>query len=916
MDNSDNNKPTKLQDRPGIAKKKSVLDRHFNDRAVASKSGFAALASKDAGVSEGYVAQRKEDEQKFMMKAAHDRPKTFQGNIDKRDFVNEYIMAPLYRRMLFDRAPIFELTVQDEIDAKKIGTPKLDSASIIHGRSKFFDEFQTLSEFAGDKQTSAKPYHPNLRTLEGFEKVMAACLLAGELDYHAGNLGVVSKIGDDRKKHNIVVKIDHGRSAMVVSQNEDALISNMIIGLALYGFGNIPFDVKAFKVAIDEMIKISDEEIENIISSRFDILRKSGFKFAGTTFMTMLETFANQTEGRYWKPQLYTVEDDNPESIDKLKKQYIDNFKNQKQVMAKLSLRLDLMAKIDFPTEKFDLVYELKQCIEILRNLDRAGAYSRIEVKKAAIENGVELWNDDDQSLILNNRYPGKSDAEKIELFLSDMTKSLELQLKERGSFENQVKILLNILDNLNSDNNIKTAIEAMGIEMNLHTEDAVVEATTMLNDRYSDTPAGVDKIELFLADLNKTLLNIINKVNPDAYLKEQINQCVPIIESLTASLVGLDPLIAVGIDPEKDLSEEIFRVINEKYFEIQDVDKIELFLADLTKAIDDVLGFQDDLTNLVKIYKDENEANPLKVSYGNALTTLPSEINPLEVYKAVKNKKQNAPHEMESESNPLEIYNNLKITSVNILKEIGSNDPIIYANANKLTIEGHNPYEYAIVNGVSINHQHPLQYFASIYGDKTLEFILAAYGPIKADIVALSFLLEEYEKASIAGKEPEYLAKLEAEFLRIQEILNKDKKVPPLDADSNLGKFLDSASPSVIAEKLTTKNQQPNSIVDDSEMKQELLTSCSFDVLVKILKVAKHLDKSIEKTPTVMHYLNMFVDLMKSSVDREVIDNPMLAAAQEINRVTKSTAVANPGSFQERLESRAASQASEIRRS
>ncbi|MDF3047810.1 MAG: hypothetical protein K0R73_928 [Candidatus Midichloriaceae bacterium] len=352
MNGSDDKKARgNLKDMKGFAKKKDVLDKFFTDRKIESTKAFTNKGAKQKGQAAGYVAKRNSDERTFLLKSAllknddsndAGREKIRQI-MDRRDLVNEYVIAPLYQRLLFDRAPIFELTVDTEIDNNKEGTPKVDKSNngMIYGRSKFFDDFQTLADF----QKSSD------QEMEGFEKVMAACLFAGDGDYHNQNLGVVSKDGK-----NIVVKIDHGKAGMISYESTYHLFERLKQELIGFGYSKIPFKITEFKRAIDEMVKISDDEIEAMIDSRIDKLVKAGFKFENTKFISMsgakLDPSPHVFNGGRRDDKDATVEIKNSRDIDKLKKFYLQKFKKNRDLLKEVSIKLEWMSKIEIPEDQ------------------------------------------------------------------------------------------------------------------------------------------------------------------------------------------------------------------------------------------------------------------------------------------------------------------------------------------------------------------------------------------------------------------------------------------------------------------------------------------------------------------------------------------------------------------------------------
>ena len=170
--------------------------------------------------------------------------------------MTEYMVSPLYKRILYDRAPTIGLTKQE--------------GNKIYLKSKFFEDFETLEDY---KKRLPQEANHKIR-INGFEKVIAASLFLEEADYHSENIGIVTK--NDGEIH--AVKIDHGRSAWGNAANESDLMRNFVANRIKLGYENIEFNVHEFNKAINEIKNISLEEMETIIQARAISLKNSGFK--------------------------------------------------------------------------------------------------------------------------------------------------------------------------------------------------------------------------------------------------------------------------------------------------------------------------------------------------------------------------------------------------------------------------------------------------------------------------------------------------------------------------------------------------------------------------------------------------------------------------------------------------------------
>ena len=84
-----------------------------------------------------------------------------------------------------------------------------------------------LGHYTGNKNPSGSRVNMDeaakakVKDIQGFEKVIASCLMMGEGDYHSGNIGVVTTKDESGKDVHTAVKIDHGRSAEVYNRESD-----------------------------------------------------------------------------------------------------------------------------------------------------------------------------------------------------------------------------------------------------------------------------------------------------------------------------------------------------------------------------------------------------------------------------------------------------------------------------------------------------------------------------------------------------------------------------------------------------------------------------------------------------------------------------------------------------------------------
>ena len=259
------------------------LETLMRDKSTLKQEGFEKQKNdqsqkKQAGVSTGYITRELASGDAFMLKHFYQKPggRSKQEAIDRRDAVHELMGSTLYERLLNNRTPREAIVKGDK-----------DHPGSLYIRSKFFKGAKQLAEFSTGKiGFGVNPNDRNLKKLEGFEKVIAACHMLGEGDYHAGNLMV---------QGNTVVKIDHGRSFMAFPESFDHMINktherfsspNKRYSEAIEK-GNLSFDVRKYSKALSQMTKqLDNEQIDNIVNQRIADLKKSGLVLSSDEFGT------------------------------------------------------------------------------------------------------------------------------------------------------------------------------------------------------------------------------------------------------------------------------------------------------------------------------------------------------------------------------------------------------------------------------------------------------------------------------------------------------------------------------------------------------------------------------------------------------------------------------------------------------
>jgi hypothetical protein len=215
-------------------------------------------------------------------------------------------------------------------------------------------------------------------------------MLGGELDYHASNVGIVTTKDAKGKDVHTAVKIDHGRSAMLKYPSEQDLRSELTKTFQGFKYNNIPFDVKKFKEAINEMSKISHEEIKTLVGSRIQKLREADFKIDVIPF----DTYAQDKKRALVipKPKTKELSDKNYEILEK---HYTDLLENNIKVAKGLSKSLDIIEKIDFSTKTPNNLMQVKGHDPILFSIVTKSSIDGKDPIAFAAENSHKIKDQD-----------------------------------------------------------------------------------------------------------------------------------------------------------------------------------------------------------------------------------------------------------------------------------------------------------------------------------------------------------------------------------------------------------------------------------------------------------------------------------------------------------------------------------------
>lgn len=353
-----------------------AIEKLLEDKKVAEIGEFRDLANKSEGVSSGFKAKRDKDGHQFMLKTFHTG-----GNLNNRQkndnisFVNEFVMAPFYKRWLYDSTPHIELVKDKQTGA-------------IYLRSKYLNEFESLQDYLvlnGDT--------PFLQ-IPGIERKFAADIMGAELDRHEGNTCRMNTNGSEKTAG----KIDHGQSAM----NTFTSYSQMWMNFSSYMekttkyAKSVSINPALIRDSLDQMLQISDEEIERFAASRVHILKMNGIDFKQNNLNLVI--FENSTKHFDASHSKTITIHNEKEAVD----HYIKLIKQNMKVVQEFKENiLDVISKFDMPEKWFKRnkwITEIGQKDPLLWAIENNVT---IEGKKA------EVWAKDNNKKI-NSMEPSK----------------------------------------------------------------------------------------------------------------------------------------------------------------------------------------------------------------------------------------------------------------------------------------------------------------------------------------------------------------------------------------------------------------------------------------------------------------------------------------------------------------------------
>jgi len=226
---------------------------------------------------------------------------------DTLAFFNEFLTAPLYKRMLFDRTPTIA-----GVDSNLQGEILL--------RSKYLDAFQIANEYKQQK---------SLRGVAGAGKLMAAMIAGGEFDMNFSNFGVIQENGK-----NVFAKIDHGQSAQMLSTDGEGVWLKFVNRCINFQYiKSMDINITELRESLDQILMITEEELETLLKARFYELKQMGFDPRALNFPDCI------------KINISTSDD----SIDSVQDAYVEGFKNHWKALKQFRVLAEAVEKMTPP---------------------------------------------------------------------------------------------------------------------------------------------------------------------------------------------------------------------------------------------------------------------------------------------------------------------------------------------------------------------------------------------------------------------------------------------------------------------------------------------------------------------------------------------------------------------------------------
>lgn len=256
---------------------KEKLDQFLQDRVPSSFTSNKEIEAKQ-GANPGFNIQRKRlDESKQEYQHTYTLKQIYK---DSNRFLNEYIGGALYKRMLYDAAPVIELTH--------------DKDNSFYTQSKWLHKFKTAAEYWLTEEYKENKF----KNVTGYEKLIASILFLSEKDDHNNNIGIIEKEVIDKEGNKKVelqfAKIDHDQSFfMDYCPNVYEIAEKLDTKRKKHNHEQV--DLLKFKEEVNKINLISAEEMEKIVSHKLNNVKNMGL-IAGDFFSLNWTEYNNYLE--------------------------------------------------------------------------------------------------------------------------------------------------------------------------------------------------------------------------------------------------------------------------------------------------------------------------------------------------------------------------------------------------------------------------------------------------------------------------------------------------------------------------------------------------------------------------------------------------------------------------------------------
>ena len=297
-----------------------TLKGYLNNRLPSYEKVLTKTKDKNEGILSGYFGRLEDSQNEYIVK-----------NLDNYHLDKNHDHTPLR----YAAANIFnELVAANILSAVAPGISPLTSLVLdaqggIKLKTLLYDNFETLLEFetklksqilfdnnvffidnnqidrlkynaglnkfwaANASEDMKNQYNDKVSIISGKEKLLAASLFVGEYDYNKGNIGIVSQENSDLR----CVKIDHGWAFTCNFDNSNSMLKNFAQSCSKgHYFGlqdSVKVNFKLFKEALEQVLKISDDELNNLIDGTISLLKNSLKENSKIYFSSFYFIFSN-----------------------------------------------------------------------------------------------------------------------------------------------------------------------------------------------------------------------------------------------------------------------------------------------------------------------------------------------------------------------------------------------------------------------------------------------------------------------------------------------------------------------------------------------------------------------------------------------------------------------------------------------